>query len=107
MDKNQLLSGIETQHSLFTALSDRIWDNPELSLKEHQSMASYVQLLEKLGFTVETGLAGVETAFSGSYGSGKPVIGFLGVFDALSGLSQQSGATEHIPLVSGGCGHGL
>lgn len=106
MDKKQLLSGIEAQHEVFTTLSDQIWDNPELSLKEHRSMARYVELLKKLGFTVETGLAGVETAFSGSYGSGKPVIGFLGEFDALSGLSQKSDVTEHIPLVPGGSGHG-
>lgn len=106
MDKKELLSQIESQHSIFTALSDKIWDTPELSLKEHQSMAAYVELLTKLGFTVETGLAGVETAFSGSYGSGKPIIGFLGEFDALSGLSQKSGVTHKEALASGGCGHG-
>ena len=75
MDKQQLFSKIESQHPTFSALSDRIWDKAELSLKEHQSMAEYVALLQELGFTAETGLAGVATAFSGSYGSGKPVIG--------------------------------
>ena len=106
MNKKQLFSQIESKHSTFAALSDKIWDTPELSLKEHKSMAEYVALLTELGFTVETGLAGVETAFSGTYGSGKPVIGFLGEFDALSGLSQKSGVTHKEPIVSGGCGHG-
>lgn len=106
MDKQQLFSKIESQHPTFSALSDRIWDKAELSLKEHQSMAEYVALLQELGFTAETGLAGVATAFSGSYGSGKPVIGFLGEFDALSGLSQKSGVTHKEPIVNGGSGHG-
>ena len=106
MDKKQLLSQIDAQHKTFADLSDKIWDNPELSLKEHISMNKYVDLLQKLGFTVETGLAGVETAFSGTYGSGRPVIGFLGEFDALSGLSQKSGVTHKEALVSGGSGHG-
>lgn len=106
MDKKQLFSQIVSKHAVFTALSDKIWDNPELSLKERKSMAMYVELLQELGFTVETGLAGVETAFSGTYGSGKPVIGFLGEFDALGGLSQKSGVTHKEPITAGGNGHG-
>ena len=50
---------------------------------------------------MEEGLAGVETAFRGTFGSGKPVIGFLGEFDALSGLDQEAGATEKKQLHAG------
>ena len=63
-------------------------------------------MLEKEGFTVETPVAGIQTAFKASYGSGKPVIGILAEFDALSGLSQEAGAAERRELVPGGNGHG-
>ncbi len=106
MDKLQLLQHLEAQQEPFLSLSDRIWDTPELSLKEHGSMEAYVELLHDLGFHVETGLAGVETAFAGTYGSGKPVIGFLGEFDALSGLSQKSCSLVKEPITNGGAGHG-
>ena len=55
---------------------------------------------------MQKNLCGVETAFSGSYGSGHPVIGILGEFDALSGLSQQSGVAEAQSVTPGGNGHG-
>ena len=55
---------------------------------------------------MQKNLCGIETAFSGSYGSGRPVIGILGEFDALSGLSQQSGAAEVQSVTPGGNGHG-
>lgn len=63
-------------------------------------------MLAQQGFTVEQGICGIETAFSASYGSGKPVIGILAEYDALSGLSQKGGCTEKAPLIPGGTGHG-
>ena len=87
-------------------ISDAIGDEPELSLKEFKAAALYTDALEKLGFTVQKNLCGIETAFSGSYGSGHPVIGILGEFDALSGLSQQSGVAVPQSITPGGNGHG-
>ena len=66
---------------------------------EFQSAKLYCEVLEKEGFTVETPVAGIQTAFKASYGSGKPVIGILAEFDALSGLSQEAGAAERRELV--------
>lgn len=106
MTKTELFSLLEGNAQPFFDGADAIWDAPELSLSEHRAAAYYTALLEKLGFTVERGLAGVETAFSGAYGSGRPVIGILGEFDALGGLSQQAGALEPRPVAEGGCGHG-
>lgn len=90
----------------FCALSDEIWGYAELSLKEFASADAYCRVLSELGFEVERNVCGIETAFSGKYGSGRPIIGILGEFDALSGLSQVGGATEHKELVPGGNGHG-
>lgn len=97
---------IDENAGIFTGVSDAVWARPELSLKEFESAKLYCDTLRKYGFEVTEGLAGVATAFCGRYGSGRPVIGILGEFDALSGLSQAAGCAEHSPLVEGGPGHG-
>ena len=111
MDKQKLYDIIEAKAPLLTSLSDKIWEYAELSMLEYKSTAAYIELLKAEGFAVTENLCGIPTAFSGKYGSGKPVIGILGEYDALSGLSQEAGATEHKPLVAGGtgqgCGHNL
>ena len=104
--KQRIIDYIDQNAALFTGVSDRIWEYAELSLKEFNSARLYCDILREHGFTVEEGLGGMATAFSGSYGSGRPVIGILGEFDALSGLSQVGGVAEKQPLVDGGCGHG-
>ena len=104
--KQVALSYLDGQAALFTGLSDQIWDSPELSLKEYKAAALYCRTLRELGFTVTEKLCGIDTAFCGSYGSGRPLIGILGEFDALSGLSQKAGAAEEQPLQPGGSGHG-
>ena len=87
---------IEQKREKLIALSDKIWDVPELHFEEHQSSAYFSGALEEEGFQVERGVAGLETAFVGSYGSGKPVVAILGEFDALAGLSQKKGLTHPI-----------
>ena len=106
MEKSGILAYLNAHQSYFTGLSDWLWAHPELSLREYRSADAYCQALEELGFTVERGIAGVETAFRGSFGSGRPVIGLLGEYDALSGLSQEAGAVQCRPLEKGGAGHG-
>ena len=104
--KQQLYNVIDEKSPLLTDLSDKIWEYAELSLMEYKSTAAYVQILKDEGFTVEENLCGIPTAFSGTYGEGKPVIGILGEYDALSGLSQAPGKAEKQPLEAGGCGQG-
>ena len=111
MEKSKLYDYIDKAKDTLSALSEEIWQYAELSMTEFKSTAAYVKVLKAQGFTVEENLCGIPTAFSGSYGEGRPIIGILGEYDALSGLSQQAGATEHKPLVEGGtgqgCGHNL
>ena len=106
MDKQKLYEIIENKAQLLTDLSDKIWEYAELSMLEYKSMAAYVQILKEEGFEVIENLCNVPTAFSGTFGSGRPVIGILGEYDALSGLSQVPGVAEKIPLEVGGCGQG-
>ena len=104
-EKQKLYEYIDANAGAFIGVSDRIWDFAELSLKEYQSAALYCETLEQFGFRVERNLCGIPTAFSGRFGSGGPVIGILGEFDALSGLSQVGGVSEK-RSAGGGTGHG-
>ncbi len=105
---------IEENSDKYIDISHKIWGYAELSLKEYKSAALYTEALRAEGFDVSENLGGIPTAFSGSFGSGKPVIGVLAEFDALSGLSQKAGLTCREPLDgqsatdSGhGCGHNM
>ncbi len=88
-----------------------IWENPELPMQEHKSSKALMDLLEKHGFTIEAGVAGMPTAFIASYGKGRPVIGINCEYDALPGLSQDRKKLEKTPIIPGapghGCGHNL
>jgi aminobenzoyl-glutamate utilization protein B len=90
----------------FGTISDSIWSYAELGLQEFKSSKLLADTLEQAGFTVERGLAGMPTCFVASYGSGKPVIGLLGEFDALPMLSQKGRVPVQEPLVEGAPGHG-
>lgn len=88
----------------------QIWDYAELGYKETKSAALHVQNLKAAGFTVETGVAGIPTAFVATYGSGSPVIGILAEYDALPGLAQEAVAEKKSiegKLGGHGCGHHL
>lgn len=87
-------------------LSNEIWDYAELKFAETRSAKAMVEFLREEGFEVETGLGEIETAYSASFGSGYPVIGILGEFDALSGLSQQADLPEQKEREGVTCGHG-
>lgn len=95
----------------FYKAAKTIWENPELSMQEYKSSAILIGLLEKNGFEVEKGVAGMPTAFIASYGEGRPVIGINAEYDALPGLSQDGEKLEKSPLILGapgqGCGHNL
>ena len=85
-----------------------IWGYAELSYEETKSAAELENAFEAEGFKVEKGIAGIPTAFIAEYtvGNGRPVVGFLGEYDALDGLSQVAGQPSREEVVPGGCGHG-
>lgn len=97
---------INEKRRTYQALSEQVWDYAELHFGEVKSAELLSQALANEGFTVTRGVAGLKTGFIGSYGSGKPVIAFLGEFDALAGLSQKKDRTVHDPIVANGNGHG-
>jgi aminobenzoyl-glutamate utilization protein B len=90
----------------FGIISDAIWNYAELGMQEFKSSVILIKTLEEEGFKVEKGVAGMPTCFVASWGNGKPVIGILGEFDALPGLSQKALSPLQIPVVAGAPGHG-
>ncbi|WP_099159712.1 M20 family metallopeptidase [Virgibacillus ndiopensis] len=107
---NFVKSYLETNKDRFKNVSDYIYHHPETRFEEYASSQFLASACEKEGFIVERGVADIDTAFVASYGSGSPVIGFLGEFDALSGLGQVPNKTAYEPWdknVGHGCGHNL
>ena len=105
-----ILQAIEAKRSVLNDTADFLWDHPETAFTEFESAKYICDVLRKEGFTVEENVAGIATAFSGTFGSGKPVIGILGEFDALSGLSQVAGIAQQVSAGGQnghGCGHNL
>ncbi|AOH54574.1 amidohydrolase [Peribacillus muralis] len=108
---NRLSEIIEQKKETFIDVSDRIWNFAETRFEEYQSAELLCTTLENEGFTVERGVGNIETAFIGSFGSGKPVVAIMGEFDALSGMSQKKATARQEPILQGenghGCGHNL
>lgn len=108
--KSQAISDIQSKYDIYKKTALQIWDYSELGYKEQKSSTLLQQLLKDNGFSVTAGVADIPTAFVASYGSGSPVIGILGEYDALPGLSQQ--AVPEKSTAAGrdaghGCGHHL
>ncbi|MEM8893243.1 MAG: amidohydrolase [Bacteroidota bacterium] len=87
-DKQEMMVGIEAKKGVYAEKAMEIWDWSELGYQEEKSARSLQALLESEGFEIKAGVAEIPTAFVATYGSGSPVIGVLGEYDALPGLSQ-------------------
>ncbi len=96
---------IEKYRKELSELSKKIWDHPEGPFQEYEACKLQSDFMKAAGFDVEIGVGGVPTAFKASFGSGHPVIGLMGEYDALPGLSQKL-CTYQNPDVEGGYGHG-
>src|SRR6185295_10127324 len=109
-NKEEAVASIEKRKAEMTKLSDQIWGFAETAFREHKSSKALSDYAEQQGFKVERGIAGMPTAFIASYGQGQPIIGILGEFDALPGISQKVSPVKE-PLEAGapghGCGHNL
>jgi len=101
---------IDKNAGFLTTLSDNVWGYAELAFHEEKSAIALEEALRSHGFKIEVGSGGLPTAFIATWGSGKPVIGFLGEYDALSGVSQHVDAKKspvHEGWAGHGCGHNL
>ncbi|UZR99885.1 amidohydrolase [Chondrinema litorale] len=109
-NKKAVIASLDGKFDELTELSDKIWSYEEIAFQETKSAEALVAYAKAQGFAVKTGVADIPTAFIAEYGSGEPIIGIMGEFDALPGLSQKTVPTKD-PLNEGkpghGCGHNL
>ncbi|MBX2899887.1 MAG: amidohydrolase [Cyclobacteriaceae bacterium] len=108
--QQEIIKSLDADFDKYSGIAHQIWEFAEVGYQEVKSSALLQETLKQAGFKVEAGVAGIPTAFVATYGSGKPVIGILGEFDALPGVSQD--ATPELKQVPGrpaghACGHHL
>src|SRR4029079_19685204 len=100
-DKAAAFAWIYRNAETMKALGTDLWGTPELSFREFKSSRTLIRYLERNGFTVTTGAAGMASAFVASAGSGKPVVALWTEEDALAGMSQKV-ALAREPIAAGG-----
>ncbi len=106
----RLIAAIDAKSARYADLAKQIWSFAEVGYQEVKSSALLATELETAGFRVTRGVVGIPTAFVAEFGSGKPVIGILGEFDALPGLSQEASPLQKAIIANAaghGCGHNL
>jgi len=108
----EITEWLEERQGRFITMADQIWDNPELALAEYKACKLQSDDLAQDGFAITTNIGDLPTAFMAewSQGEGGPIIGFLGEYDALPGLSQARQSGQSPIVVDGpghGCGHNL
>src|SRR5690349_19925945 len=104
-NKTAVIQSVATHQAELIKLSDQVWSFAETALREKQSAKVLADYAEAQGFKVTRGVAGMPTAFIAEFGSGKPVIGIMGEYDALPGISQKAQPTKEA-LQAGAAGHG-
>ena len=103
--KEEAVASIEKHKAELINLSNQIWNYAETALRETRSSRLLADYAERQGFEVKRGVAGMPTAFIASYGQGRPIIGVMGEYDALPGISQKAQPAKE-PLEAGAAGHG-
>ncbi|GAG75948.1 unnamed protein product, partial [marine sediment metagenome] len=105
-----ILHYLDKKQKLLADLAKDIWDHPQIGLQETYASKLIADVLQKEDFSITRGAGNMLTAFIASWGKGKPIIGILGEYDALPGLSQKM-STKKEPIKDGqpghGCGHNL
>jgi len=109
-EKRDIIDWLDDHQQVFIDMADKIWDYAEISHREFKSSRLQADYLESQGFDITWEIGGLKTAFVAEWGNGKPIIGFLGEYDALEGLSQKRQSKQE-PITPGapghGCGHNL
>src|SRR5258708_6150274 len=104
--KQEAITETDKLQTLTQQMVDQIFSYSELGFQEFETSRYVTGILEKNGFKVEKGIAGIPTAWVASYGSGKPVIAFITDLDCIPRASQKPGVAFHSPIVEGAPGHG-
>ncbi|MBI2834974.1 MAG: amidohydrolase [Acidobacteria bacterium] len=104
--KKDAVAEVEAMRDFTQQMVDQIFSYGELGFQEFETSKYVTGILEKNGFTVEHGIAGIPTAWMATWGSGKPVIALGADIDGIPQSSQKPGVAYHDPLIEGAPGHG-
>src|ERR1700757_1051533 len=104
--KADLAGQIDGMKKQAQVMVDTVFSYGELGFQEFETSKYLSDTLEKAGFKIERGVAGIPTAFVGTWGSGKPVIALGSDIDDIPQASQKPGVAYHDPIVEGAPGHG-
>ena len=104
--KKEALAKVDARQQLVQQMVDQIFSYAELGFQEFETSKYVSGILEQNGFAVERGVAGIPTAWTATYGSGKPVIAFITDIDCIPRASQKPGVAYHDPIIEGAPGHG-
>jgi aminobenzoyl-glutamate utilization protein B len=104
--KAQVIEEVEALKKRSQVMNDMVFSFGELGFQEFETSKYLTGVLEKEGFTVERGIAGIPTAWMATWGSGKPVVSLGSDIDCIPQASQKPGVARHEPLVEGAPGHG-
>ena len=104
--KTVVADGVEARRKLAQVMNDTVFSFGELAYQEFETSKYLTGVLEKNGFSVERGIAGIPTAWVARWGSGRPVIALGSDIDCLPKASQKPGVAYRKPLVEGAPGHG-
>lgn len=110
MNKEDIIQWLEANREQFIRIADEIWANPEIAYQEVFASKRQADFLKSQGFRITDSIGGMKTSFIAEYGTGQPVLGFIGEYDALSGLSQKKHPVKEAACDGGpghGCGHNL
>lgn len=104
--KREVLQEVISMQKLSQEITDMVFSLGELGFQEHRTASYLTGVLEREGFRIERGCAGMPTCYVASWGRGSPVIGFMGDIDGLPETSQKPGVAWQEALIPGGPGHG-
>jgi aminobenzoyl-glutamate utilization protein B len=104
--KKEAYAEVEALSVMTQQMVDQVFSYSELGFQEFETSRYLTGILKQNGFNIEQGVVGIPTAWVASYGSGKPVIGFISDIDCIPKASQKPGVAYHDPLIEGAPGHG-
>jgi aminobenzoyl-glutamate utilization protein B len=104
--KKEAAASIDGMYDQTQQMIDSVFSFGELGFQEFETQRYLTAILEKEGFTIQKGVAGIPTAWTARYGSGKPVIALGSDVDCIPQASQKPGVAYRAPIIAGAPGHG-
>ena len=104
--KQEAVASVDGMYGLAQQMVDSVFSFGEIGFQEHETQRYLTAILEREGFTVQRGVAGIPTAWTASFGSGKPVIALGSDVDGIPQASQKPGVAYRDPIIDGAPGHG-